>query len=85
LGLRIDPMPESEINKSNWPLYISKNTLSIMCQMYALRFNKEHDSLYQNQIRNEILQIWTLFLTSLKKHILAKLNDADGMYFKCFF
>ncbi len=53
--------------------------------MYALRFNKEHDSLYQNQIRNEILQIWTLFLTSLKKHILAKLNDADGMYFKCFF
>ncbi len=43
--------------------------------MYAMRFNKENDNLYKTQIRNEILQIWTL-LTSLKKSILVKIHEA---------
>jgi hypothetical protein len=69
LGLKVDLMADVELEKTTWPLYLSKHTLTIMCQIYALRINNKNK---ETQIRNEITQIWLLFLNSLKKIILKR-------------
>lgn len=84
LGLRIGKLSEIDIEKYTWPLYITKRTLTIVCQIFAIRFNRENsieNEQYQVKIRNEIQQLWIFFLNSLKKSIIKRQNETiyDGL------
>ena len=64
LGLRLS-------DDGDWPLFISKPILCVMCQMLALRFNTD-----QSSLRSEIQLIWRLFLHSIKAKIVKRVTDA---------
>ena len=81
LGLKVDIIASVDNNelfeKSSWPLYLSKHTLTIMCQIYALRIKYSNNS--NRDTQNEITQIWLLFLNSINKTILKREQNFEFM------
>ncbi len=54
----------------DWPLQIGKPKLTVIFQMFALRFNTD-----QNALRGDIQLVWKLFLASIRSKIEKRRTD----------